>query len=171
ALFEEANAEALELFSPARQIQYARLKLEGILESTYNVCVTCDRRDRSPVLGQTHQTDTDIYSTACAVQNFWLAAKAEQLGVGWVSILQADKLRAVLGIPEDVIPLAYLCVGYVSEFHQTPDLIRAAWAQRKPLDEIVSLNHWESDANSGLAEALRRAYSHRESKLPAKQPS
>ncbi|MEM8500335.1 MAG: 5,6-dimethylbenzimidazole synthase [Pseudomonadota bacterium] len=164
-LFEEANLEAITLFDPAQQSHYATLKLEGILESAYNVCITCDRRDQTPVLGQTHQPDTDIYSTACAVQNFWLAAKAEQLGVGWVSILDANKLRDVLGIPEGVIPLAYLCVGYVSEFHQIPDLIREGWSRRKPLDEVVSRNHWHSECDNGLANALSNAYSHRESLL------
>ncbi len=79
----------------------------------------------------------DLYSTVCAVQNLWLAARAEGIGVGWVSILDPGGLKRVLGIPEGIVPVAYLCVGHVSEFASRPDLETRGWAKRLPLAELV----------------------------------
>lgn len=156
-LFEHANNEAATLFPKDKQDLYRSLKLEGILDAPINLCVSCDRRSTEPVLGRTHQPDTDLYSTACAVQNLWLAAKAEDVGVGWVSIVNEDAVRTVLNIPEQVIPVAYLCVGYVSEFHQTPDLIRAKWSQRQPLQNRVSFDQFEAGIDDVFSEALVEA--------------
>src|SRR3954466_15448064 len=106
AAFRRANAEALDRFEGERQRRYAALKLEGILESPLNLCVTCDRGRFGPVvLGRTCQPDMDLYSTVCAVQNLWLAARAEGVGVGWVSILEPADLRRILRLPEAVVPV------------------------------------------------------------------
>src|SRR5947209_16666978 len=116
AAFDRANAEAAAQFAGERGDRYRSLKLEGIVDSPLNVCVTCDRTRHGPVvLGRTAQPETDLYSTVCAVQNLWLAARAEGVGVGWVSIIEIDELRAILGIPPHVVPVAYLCLGRVAE--------------------------------------------------------
>jgi len=94
------------------------------------------------VLGRSAIPETDVYSTCCAIQNFWLAARAEGIGVGWVSIVQPDELKGILGIPEPVIVVAYLCVGYVSDFRDTPDLERAGWRHRLSLAELVFEDRW-----------------------------
>jgi 5,6-dimethylbenzimidazole synthase len=86
--------------------------------------------------------ETDVYSTCCAVQNFWLAARAEGIGVGWVSIVQPDELKRLLEIPKPVIAVAYLCVGYVSDFSDAPDLERAGWRHRLTLAELVFEDRW-----------------------------
>src|SRR5262249_30904330 len=122
AAFELANARAAAAFDAdgdrARGALYRSLKLEGILESPLNLCVTCDRLRHGPVvLGRTSQPEMDLYSTVCAVENLWLAARAEGVGVGWVSILDPADLRAILGIPEAIVPVAYLCLGPVPSFH------------------------------------------------------
>src|SRR5205807_4549433 len=123
AAFCRANDEAKHLFTGDRQRQYVALKLEGILEAPLNICVTCDRTRFGPVvLGRTCQADMDIYSTVCAVQNLWLAARAEGVGVGWVSIIHADELAVILGLPERVVPVAYLCVGYAHKCPPEPEL-------------------------------------------------
>ncbi len=145
AAFRQANAEALEQFAGARQDAYAALKLEGIVEAPVNVCVTCDRGRFGPVvLGRTCQPDMDLYSTVCAVQNLWLAARAEGIGVGWVSILHAADLVRILGLPADVVPVAYLCVGYVDAFPAEPDLLTAGWLPRLPLARVVRFEGWQT---------------------------
>jgi 5,6-dimethylbenzimidazole synthase len=144
AAFRRANAEALEQFEGDRRERYAGLKLEGILESAVNLCVTCDRRRFGPVvLGRTCQPDMDLYSTVCAVQNLWLAARAEGVGVGWVSIIHADELAAILRLPEAVVPVAYLCLGYVDAFPPEPELLTAGWLPRVPLEQLLRYETWE----------------------------
>ncbi|WP_448206307.1 5,6-dimethylbenzimidazole synthase [Azospirillum sp. sgz302134] len=141
--FTQANEEAASLFTGERQALYNRLKLEGIREAPVNLCITCDRERAGPVvLGRTHIPTMDLYSCVCAVQNLWLAARAEGLGVGWVSILHEDKIREALGIPERIVPIAYLCIGHVSHFHETPELEKAGWRERLPLEDLVFQDRW-----------------------------
>jgi 5,6-dimethylbenzimidazole synthase len=142
-LFERANQQAAKVFEDERRALYSRLKLEGILESPVNICVTCDPARHGPhVLGRHTQRQTDIYSTCCAIQNLWLAARAEGIGMGWVSIFDPKELQEVLLIPEHVIPVAYLCMGYVSEFLSQPELEAAGWLQRLPLKELIFYDQW-----------------------------
>ena len=137
-VFKAANAEAARMFPDERREIYSKLKLQGILEAPINLCITCDRtRGGKVVLGRTHNRDMDLYSTVCAVQNLWLAARAENLGVGWVSILDLADLSRILAIPDPIVPVALLCMGYVDQFAATPDLERAGWRQRLPLEELV----------------------------------
>jgi 5,6-dimethylbenzimidazole synthase len=93
-------------------------------------------------LGRNSVVDTDVYSTCCAVQNLWLAARAEGVGVGWVSIVDNEALRAILNIPAGVLPVAYLCLGYPREFLDEPELQRRGWAHRLSLDDLVFENRW-----------------------------
>lgn len=145
ALFDEANEAGAQQFSGERQSLYRRLKLQGILESPLNLCITCDRRRGGPaVLGRHSQLDTDLFSSCLAVQNLWLAARAEGIGVGWVSILDPDDLAQCLGLPEGVYPLAYLCIGYVDEFLDQPELQAQGWRRRLPLTQLVHADQWGS---------------------------
>ncbi|MFG1318113.1 5,6-dimethylbenzimidazole synthase [Xanthobacter autotrophicus] len=138
AAFTRANAEAAAMFEGERADLYRSLKLEGLREAPLLLCVTCERERAGPVvLGRTHQSEMDIYSTVCAVQNIWLAARVENLGVGWVSILALADLHRILAIPEHIVPIALLCMGYVDEFAPTPDLERAGWRKRLALDDLV----------------------------------
>ncbi|WP_035692906.1 5,6-dimethylbenzimidazole synthase [Azospirillum halopraeferens] len=142
--FTTANDEAAALFEGERQRLYRSLKLQGIVEAPVGICVTCDRARGGPVvLGRTHQPEMDLYSAVCAVQNLWLAARAESVGVGWVSILRPDDLRAALGIPPEIQPIAYLCVGYVAGFRDRPELETAGWRSRTPLAEVVWFDRWQ----------------------------
>ena len=141
--FEAAHAEAAGMFEGARREQYRSFKLEGILEAPVGVCVTCDRtRSGEVVIGRTANPEMDLYSSVCAVQNLWLAARAENLGVGWVSIIHHDRVREALGIPAHIVPVAWLCIGYVSFFHETPELEQAGWLPRLALDELVHSEQW-----------------------------
>ena len=159
ALFDEANQSAARRFAEegdARASLYPRLKLEGILESPLNLCITCDRRRGGPtVLGRTSILEMDLFSACLAVQNLWLAARAEGVGIGWVSILDNQRLAQLLKLPEHIYPLAYLCVGYVSEFMPEPELQRLGWQQRLPLSELVHLDQWnQHELPASLQQAL-----------------
>lgn len=141
--FLKANAEAADLFSGERQAQYRALKLEGILKAPLSICVTCDpTRGGTVVLGRTHNPRMDVYSTVCAVQNLWLAARAEGVGVGWVSIFHDSDIREILGIPAHVEIVAWLCVGFVDQLYAEPELAVKGWRQRLPLDELVFEERW-----------------------------
>ncbi len=138
-VFLEANARALESYEGARREQYAGLKLEGLLEAPQHVCVLCDTESvQGHGLGRRTMPEAAVYSAVCAVQNLWLAARAEGVGVGWVSILDPQRLKEVLGVPERMVPVAYLCVGYVEEFAAEPDLERCGWETRASLESVVS---------------------------------
>ncbi len=142
-LFQQANQEAAKVFEGERRELYSRLKLEGILESPVNLCVTCDPTRNGPhVLGRHTIRETDVYSTCCAIQNLWLAARVEGIGMGWVSILDPVLLREALNIPQQIVPVAYLCLGYVREFLRQPQLESVGWLPRAPLDELIFYDRW-----------------------------
>ena len=98
----------------------------------------------------------DLYSSVCAVQNLWLAARAEGVGLGWVSIIKQQALHSILGIPKDVVPVAYLCLGYVSDFHKEPELETANWRKRLPLGEQIYFDQWQQ-TRTGEEEPLIQA--------------
>jgi 5,6-dimethylbenzimidazole synthase len=110
------------------------------------------------VVGRTHIKTMDLYSSVCAVQNLWLAARAEGLGVGWVSIFNQRELQDALGIPRGITPVAYLCLGYVSHFYDKPELETAGWLPRLPIDKLVYFDQWAQGAGAGetLPDHLRR---------------
>lgn len=161
AAFAEANAEALQMFEGEKREIYRELKLEGIREAPINLLITCDRDRAGPVvIGRTHIKAMDIYSAVCAVQNLWLAARSEGLGVGWVSIFHQAALKEILNLPERIIPIAYLCLGQVSHFKEKPELEAAGWRPRLPLDELVFFERWgqaDGDGAENLKAALREA--------------
>jgi 5,6-dimethylbenzimidazole synthase len=142
-IFERENARAAENYAGDRRSLYDSLKLQGVLDAPLNLVVTCDRGRGGPhVLGRNTIVDTDVYSTCCAIQNLWLAARAEGVGVGWVSILDPATVKELLNIPEQVLLVGYLCVGYPVEFEDRPMLEKVAWTGRIPLRELVFENSW-----------------------------
>ncbi|MFJ6669841.1 5,6-dimethylbenzimidazole synthase [Actinosynnema sp. NPDC091369] len=133
----ERSVFASEL-DPRQAELFARIKVEGILESTLGVVVTYDPDRGSPaVLGRHAIADAGLYSVCLAIQNLWLAATAEGLGVGWVSFYREDELRRLLDIPQPLRPVAWLCVGPVDCLPDTPDLERHGWRNRLPLEEVL----------------------------------
>ena len=141
--FERANEEAAQMFGDSRAALYSALKLEGITDAPVNLCVTCDRsRGGKVVLGRTHNRDTDLYSTVCAVQNLMLAARAEGIGAGWVSIFNEGEIRTLLDLPEEVVPVAYLCLGHVKELYAGPELEARGWRNRLDLETLIFEDRW-----------------------------
>jgi 5,6-dimethylbenzimidazole synthase len=143
-IFTDANQEALASYEGERQQNYAGMKLEGLLEAPQHICIVCDSQSsQGHQLGRRTMPETAIYSTVCAVQNLWLAARAEGIGVGWVSILDPQLLRDTLRIPQQITPIAYLCLGYVTQFASEPDLERSGWERRAPLKDVLSFDRYE----------------------------
>lgn len=141
--FKKANEASAILFHGEKQDRYRQFKLEGILESPINICVTYDKDRFGPVVvGRTMDPLMGPYSCVCAVQNLWLAARAEGLGVGWVSIIHKNDVKDILGIPSSVMLIAYLCVGYVTHFPAQPELETVGWLPRLPLSSLVHCNTW-----------------------------
>jgi 5,6-dimethylbenzimidazole synthase len=121
---------------------FSRIKVEGVMESSLGIVVTYDPDRGSPaVLGRHAIADAGLYSVCLAIQNLWLAATEEGLGVGWVSFYREDVLRRLLNIPTKVRPVAWLCVGPVRSLPDTPDLERHGWRNRLPLEDVL---HYDS---------------------------
>jgi 5,6-dimethylbenzimidazole synthase len=154
-VFEE-GAKNAAMFTGERRERFLALKLEGILDAPLNLLVTCTPGRFGPaVLGKTGIRDVEIYSTCLAVENLWLAARAEGIGVGWVSILRNDALAEIFALPPEVIPLAYLCVGYVREFPERPVLASQGWAERLPPRTLLHFDSWNNHADGvGLGEKI-----------------
>jgi len=142
-IFLSANQQACATYDGERQRDYAGMKLEGILEAPQNLCIVCDSNStQGHQLGRRTMPETPVYSVVCAIQNLWLAARAEGIGVGWVSILDPHLLRGILNIPTEITPVAYLCLGYVDAFSSDPDLERSGWEKRVPLKEVLSFDRY-----------------------------
>jgi nicotinate-nucleotide--dimethylbenzimidazole phosphoribosyltransferase len=132
-------------FPAARRDAYLAHKLEGILDAPLNLCVAVDLRDQAEaILGTTVQPEAVRASACCAVENLWLAARAEGIGVGWVSIVEPAILRMELALPAGVEPVAYLCVGHPIAFRERPMLEETRWRARRPLADVVHRHdRWE----------------------------
>ncbi|MFC6013808.1 5,6-dimethylbenzimidazole synthase [Nocardia lasii] len=123
---------------PERAATFDPIKIDGIIESGTGVVVTHDDSRGGPqILGRASVPETGVYSTVLAIQNLWLAATAEQVGVGWVSFYDPEFLRALVDLPDGIKPVAWLCVGPVREFQQVPDLERFGWRSGRALTEAV----------------------------------
>jgi 5,6-dimethylbenzimidazole synthase len=133
--FDEANAMARPAFA-ARGEEYARLKLEGILEAPVNIAMFYVP-PAGPVLGQTSMAEVGLYSVVCAVQNMWLMARALNVGLGWVSILDAAKVGEILDAQPGHRLVAYCCIGYTDGFYDRPELELLEWERRKAKETLI----------------------------------
>ena len=151
--FEQEKIKSASDVDHQKKEKYLSLKLEGILESDVNICITYDPTKFGPfVIGRSSIPETGIYSVCCAVQNLWLAARAEGIGVGWVSILSIELLKEALSLPDHIIPIAYLCLGHVSEFAEKPDLENAKWLARLELKDVIYFEKWGQVSNTDWEE-------------------
>lgn len=134
-----------EYENTARMVEFLRLKVEGILDcGELLVASLCSHREHQ-VFGRRTLPEMDIASVSCAIQNMWLAARAEGLGMGWVSIFDPIKLSALLNIPAGAKPIAIICLGHVNTFYKAPMLVEAGWKEPKSLAEMVMENTWSTD--------------------------
>lgn len=133
-----------------RKQAFMALKVEGVQQcSDIIVAALPDKRERH-IFGRRTLPEMDLASLSCAIQNMWLAARAEGIGMGWVSIFDPDELKALLNMPEDAHPVAILCIGHVDEFYQKPMLVMENWTQEQDLSELVFEEHWCDDQSNSL---------------------
>ena len=151
----ERQRQASLLSEDARR-RMLDLQLDGIAEAPLGIVVCCDRRAApAGVLGRATFPDTDMWSCACAIENLWLAARAEGLGVGWVTLFPPDELAGLVGLPSGVEPLGWLCVGWPAERPPSPGLERAGWSRRTPLETVLVHEQWDGLGPAAPASALR----------------
>ena len=142
-IFADENTAAKKQFPESKRQQYSELKLEGILKTPVNIAVFYKPSDEV-VLGQTSMAEMGEYSVVCAVQNMWLMSRALNVGMGWVSILDPQKIKEILNVPQQNKLIAYLCLGYVDEFLETPELEQLKWDTRVPLDQVLHHEQYEN---------------------------
>lgn len=137
------TAQALgENENAARESEFMRLKVEGIMQcGEVLVAALCDHRE-AHIFGRRTLPEMDLASVSCAIQNMWLAARAEGLGMGWVSMFDPLKLAQLLSIPQGAKPIAILCLGHVEKFYDQPMLVETGWTTEKPLSDMISENTW-----------------------------
>ena len=131
-----------------RETEFLQLKVEGIKDCAEVLVVSLMDKRESHIFGRRTLPEMDLASVSCAIQNMWLAARAEGLGMGWVSLFDPQKLADLLGIPDGACPVAILCLGHVDDFYQQPMLEQENWRQRQPLDELIFENRWENNTKS-----------------------
>ena len=136
--FRDCNRSALEAQAPGRAAAYARLKLEGLDAAPVQLAVFCDRgTGQGHALGAATMPETLDYSVVTMISVLWLAARARGLGLGWVSILDPERIAADLGVPSRYKFIAYLCLGWPEEEHLAPELERSGWQERTPLGQYI----------------------------------
>lgn len=134
--FTEENEKAALLFKDEKQKEYNRLKLEGIFEAPLNIAIFYADSDK-PVLGQTSMNEVGLYSVVCAIQNMWLMARALNIGMGWVSIIDPEKVKQILKAPDGNKLVGYFCLGYTNGFLQQPELELLKWENRKKVSDLI----------------------------------
>ena len=134
--FNQENEKASHLFEDEKQKEYNRLKLEGIFEAPLNIAIFYSQSE-DPVLGQNSMPEVGLYSVVCAIQNMWLMARALNIGMGWVSIIDAEKVKQILKAPEKNKLVGYFCLGYTNGFLKQPELEMLKWESRKAITEMI----------------------------------
>jgi 5,6-dimethylbenzimidazole synthase len=130
-----------------REDEFMRLKVEGILDCGELLVTALANGREAHVFGRRTMPEMDLASVACAIQNLWLAARAENVGMGWVSLFDPEDLRRLIRLPEGSRPIAVLCLGYVPEFYARPMLEEADWAHRADLKDLVQTDYWGDDGD------------------------
>ncbi len=137
-IFQDASAEERQTYSGEQAQLYSRLTLQGILTAPVNLGVVCDcNSSRGHALGRHTMPETALYSAVCAIQNLWLAARAEGVGLGWVSILDPERVKAILKIPDSMTLVGYFCMGFVEKFEPEPEIEQAGWERRLSLEDVL----------------------------------
>ena len=136
------TGQALGQASSQKKQDFLQLKVEGVLQCTEVLIAALPDKREQFIFGRRTLPEMDLASLSCAIQNMWLAARVEGIGMGWVSIFDPEELKSILNMPADSHPVAILCLGPVDQFYQRPMLVEENWAEERPLDSMLSENGW-----------------------------
>lgn len=140
---QEEREAFCQLLEKEHAVLFAKIKIDGVMESTLSIVVTYDSERGNPgALGRNTIDDTGLYSVCLAIQNLWLAATAEGLGVGWVSFCREEFVSELLAVPSGIRPVAWLCVGPVTVLEAVPDLEAVGWRMRRSLNDAIHNDRW-----------------------------
>ncbi|MDO8827928.1 5,6-dimethylbenzimidazole synthase [Methylophaga sp.] len=150
AIYQLVEQERLETAKALgeRETEFLQLKVEGIKDCAEVIVMSLMDKRESHIFGRRTLPEMDLASVSCAIQNMWLAARAEGLGMGWVSLFDPKQLADLLAIPDGACPVAILCLGHVDKFYQQPMLEQENWRQRQPLHELIFENRWDVTTKS-----------------------
>ncbi|WP_337860604.1 5,6-dimethylbenzimidazole synthase [Ferroplasma sp.] len=152
---EEKRMDFYRSLPDEKKTKFNNIKIEGILESDLNIAVTCDFSRKGPdILGRKTIPETSEYSVVLSVENMWLAAISEGIGIGWISFIDPESVKRILGIPEEIKLIAYLAVGYISENHDTPELEEKGWEKRDNLSNFVYMDKWGEKPDKNMMVSL-----------------
>ena len=124
--------------------QFLKLKVEGVLQCSELLIAALPDKREEHIFGRRTLPEMDLASLSCAIQNMWLAARAEGIGMGWVSIFDPEELKNLLGMPSSSKPIAILCIGHVDKFYEKPMLLEEHWTTEAPLEDLVFENEWQN---------------------------
>lgn len=126
-----------------RKDEFLALKVEGILQCSQVIVAALPDKREQHIFGRRTLPNMDLASISCAIQNMWLTARAEGIGMGWVSLFDPDQLMALLHMPVGSLPIAILCIGHVDEFYEKPMLVLENWSEERPLKDMITENYWQ----------------------------
>jgi 5,6-dimethylbenzimidazole synthase len=155
---EEKRMDFYKSLPDDKKIKFSGIKIEGILESDLNIAVTCDFSRKGPdILGRRTMPETSEYSVVLSIENMWLSATSEGIGIGWISFIDPESVKIILGIPEQIKLVAYLAVGYVSGEHNIPELQEKGWENRDNLSNFVYMDRWGTKPDEDMLALLKNS--------------
>ena len=138
--------------------KFEKIKIEGILESYVNIAVTCDFNRKGPdILGRAFIRATSEYSTVLAIENMWLAARSENIGIGWISFFNPEDVKKILNIPDEIKLVAYLTLGKLTEYHDKPELEEKQWEKRHNLSEYIFMDKWNNKPDDNFINIIKNS--------------
>ena len=159
AIAEEKRMDFYNSLTDEKKIKFRNIKIEGILESDINMAVTCDASRKGPnILGRATMPEMSEYSVVLSIENMWLAARAEGIGMGWISFIDPDRVKKILGIPESIKLVGYLAVGYLSEDHDIPELEEKKWEKRLDVSNFVYMDKWGEKPDPETIDKLKNSW-------------
>ena len=159
SVVEEKKIDFYNSLPDKKKIKFRNIKIEGILESDLNMAVTCDVSRKGPdILGRATMPEMSEYSVVLSIENMWLAARAEGIGMGWISFIDPYMVKKILGIPESIKLVGYLAVGYLSEDHDIPELEEKKWEKRLDVSNFVYMDRWGQKPDPDTIDKLENSW-------------
>ena len=157
-LVDKKRSEFYNSLPEDKKEKFEKIKIEGIIESYANIAVTCDFNRKSPnILGRTFIKETSEYSTVLAIENMWLAARSENIGIGWVSFFNPEDVKKILNVPDEIKLVAYLTLGKLTEYHNKSELEEKHWGKRHNLSEYIFMDKWNNKPDDNFMNIIKNS--------------